>query len=374
MEYNNYSAPAGCEQPPFAQGENSNVGVGLLKRFPWLFIAVGLFGACFILIAQRVPAQTASPTPEQLQMFQGLTPEQQQSILQSIGGGGSLGGLGGGLGSAGSNSGLPGSRGMQSDSRQLGQQNRRASQEEEEPEPVIPELKAQDWVIIEIDYQLPPRPVPPYLQSLYSAQAAAPASNGATPGLALPPAPPAAALGAAATGQPAATSAPDSNNAMVPEDKARLDALMVLIRSKNPYQLSRDGTLSLPGFPPMELLGLTEEQATLRLKAEPTLRGMDIRLTRLPLKKTGVEGLKPFGYDLFDHAPSTFAPVTDVPVPSDYIVGAGDQLQVQLYGSQNRVLKLTVARDGSVNFPELGPITVAGQNFNRVKESLESRV
>ncbi len=307
-------------------------------------------------------------------MFQGLTPEQQQAILQSIGGGGSLGGLGGGLGSGGNNSGLPGSRGMQSDSRQLGQQNRRASQEEEEPEPVIPELKAQDWLIIEIDYQLPPRPVPPYLQSLYSAQAAALTNNGATPGSALPPGTPAAALGAAAVGQPAATPAPDSNNAMAPEDKARLDALMVLIRSKNPYQLSRDGALSLPGFPPIQLLGLTEEQATLRLRAEPTLRGLDVRLTRLPLKKTGVEGLKPFGYDLFDHAPSTFAPVTDVPVPSDYIVGAGDQFHVQLYGSQNRALKLTVARDGSVSFPELGPIRVAGQNFNRVKESLESRV
>jgi len=97
------------------------------------------------------------------------------------------------------------------------------------------------------------------------------------------------------------------------------------VRSKNPYQLSRDGALTLPGFPPIALLGLSEEQATLRLKAEPAFHGIDVRLTRLPLKKTGVEGLKPFGYDLFDSAPSTFAPVTNVPLPSDYTVGPGDR-------------------------------------------------
>jgi polysaccharide export outer membrane protein len=138
--------------------------------------------------------------------------------------------------------------------------------------------------------------------------------------------------------------------------------------------LSADGALTLPGFPPIALLGLTAEQATLRLKVEPAFRGLDIRLTRLPLKKTGAEGLKPFGYELFDHGISTFAPVTNVPVPSNYIVGPGDQLDVQLYGSQNRSLRLIVARDGHVNLPDIGPINVGGQTFEQVKAEIESRV
>src|SRR4029077_7183243 len=45
-------------------------------------------------------------------------------------------------------------------------------EDEEELEPLIPVLKRQDWVIIELDYQLPPRPVPPYLPSLYAAPTA----------------------------------------------------------------------------------------------------------------------------------------------------------------------------------------------------------
>src|SRR6185312_1309109 len=100
---------------------------------------------------------------------------------------------------------------------------------------------------------------------------------------------------------------------------------------------------------------------------DPELRDFDINLIRLPLKKIGAEALKPFGYDLFDRPSSTFAPVTNVPVPVDYVVGPGDRLEVQLYGNQNRTLPLTVGRDGRINFPELGPISVGGQRFTTVQ-------
>src|SRR5262249_52314761 len=63
-----------------------------------------------------------------------------------------------------------------------------------------------------------------------------------------------------------------------------------------------------------------------------------------------------------------------VPVPSDYIIGPGDELDVQEYGNQNRHLRLLVQRDGHVNLPDLGPINVGGQTFNEVKSGIESRV
>jgi len=56
------------------------------------------------------------------------------------------------------------------------------------------------------------------------------------------------------------------------------------------------------------------------------------------------------------------------------VVGPGDELEVILYGNQNRTLRLTVGRDGRVNFPELGPISVAGQRFSAVQGNLEQRV
>src|SRR6202050_4838725 len=99
-----------------------------------------------------------------------------------------------------------------------------------------------------------------------------------------------------------------------------------------------------------------------------------MRLTLLRLKPTGQEGLKAYGYDLFEGVPSTFAPVTDIQVPVDYIVGPGDQLEIQLYGNEPARYELTVERDGRINFPKLGPILVSGMPFNTAREIIEAHV
>jgi protein involved in polysaccharide export with SLBB domain len=85
-------------------------------------------------------------------------------------------------------------------------------------------------------------------------------------------------------------------------------------------------------------------------------------------------GLPLFGYDLFAGVPSTFAPVTDIPVPTDFIVGVGDTVQVQLFGQTPGNFSLVVNRDGAINFPELGPIQVAGLSFDEMRGLLQQRV
>ncbi len=97
-------------------------------------------------------------------------------------------------------------------------------------------------------------------------------------------------------------------------------------------------------------------------------------VTLLPLEPTGTAALKPFGYDLFAGVPSTFAPATDVPVPTEYVVGPGDTFRVQLIGSTRGNYNLVVGRDGQINFPELGPITVSGMRFEEARQMLEQRV
>ncbi len=85
-------------------------------------------------------------------------------------------------------------------------------------------------------------------------------------------------------------------------------------------------------------------------------------------------GLPMFGYDLFTDVPTTFAPVTDIPVPVDYIIGPGDMVSVQLFGQTPGNFMLVVNRDGALNFPELGPITVAGMTFDEMRRMLQDRV
>jgi len=81
-----------------------------------------------------------------------------------------------------------------------------------------------------------------------------------------------------------------------------------------------------------------------------------------------------FGYELFAGAPTTFAPATDIPVSSDYIIGPGDEIHIQLYGRTSLSKDLIVDRDGQVSFPELGPIIVAGLTFREMKDLLGREV
>ena len=84
--------------------------------------------------------------------------------------------------------------------------------------------------------------------------------------------------------------------------------------------------------------------------------------------------LNQFGYDLFSGEPTTFAPVTDIPIPIDYVLGPGDVLQVLLTGKLNSEHQLRVNRDGNINFPGLGLIQVAGLSFERMNMMLDSRL
>jgi protein involved in polysaccharide export with SLBB domain len=158
------------------------------------------------------------------------------------------------------------------------------------------------------------------------------------------------------------------------EERDRLEKFRKRILSNNPYRLNRFGVLEIPGLPSIPMAGLTAEEATERLNADPDLADFEVKLTLLRLEPFGQEALKPFGYDLFEGAPSTFAPVSDIQVPLDYVIGPGDRLDVQLYGNEPSTYRLTVQRDGRILFPKLGPIVVGELTFAQAQATIEQRV
>ena len=84
--------------------------------------------------------------------------------------------------------------------------------------------------------------------------------------------------------------------------------------------------------------------------------------------------LKQFGYALFAGSPDTFAPATEVPVPAEYVLGPGDELNIHLYGREDQELVLVVDREGEIAFPALGPISVAGMGFAEAKAFIAQQV
>lgn len=84
--------------------------------------------------------------------------------------------------------------------------------------------------------------------------------------------------------------------------------------------------------------------------------------------------LQPFGYDLFAGEPTTFAPVTDAPVPASYVLSSGDTLKIQLFGNQNANYSLVVDREGKINMPEIGPIYLAQQTFTDARQAILTEI
>jgi polysaccharide export outer membrane protein len=81
-----------------------------------------------------------------------------------------------------------------------------------------------------------------------------------------------------------------------------------------------------------------------------------------------------FGADVFAGQATTFAPVNDIPVPTDYILGPGDQINIQLYGGKNDLYKLVIDRNGAIAFPGLGPVNIAGLSFSEASVELKKHV
>jgi polysaccharide export outer membrane protein len=153
-------------------------------------------------------------------------------------------------------------------------------------------------------------------------------------------------------------------------DQPRLVEFQNRLARGNPYQLDGAGRLYLPGVPAIELAGLNVDEATVRVRTEAQLSAFDVVLTFLPLEPE----LKLFGYDLFSESRRRFGASSDAPVPANYVVGPGDTINVQLFGNESTEYFLTVSREGTISFPEIGPITVSGLSFTDVRDTINERV
>lgn len=84
--------------------------------------------------------------------------------------------------------------------------------------------------------------------------------------------------------------------------------------------------------------------------------------------------LRTFGQDLFDDVPSTFAPSDAQQVNPDYVIGAGDEIQIRGWGMVSVDINVTVDRNGSIYIPNVGTVKVAGVRYGDLQGYLKKAV
>ena len=81
-----------------------------------------------------------------------------------------------------------------------------------------------------------------------------------------------------------------------------------------------------------------------------------------------------YGSNLFREVPSTFAPVDMSPVPSDFVIGPGDELRIRVWGQLSFQANVRVDRSGEIYLPQVGPIHVASIPFSGLDKQLRDAI
>jgi len=134
----------------------------------------------------------------------------------------------------------------------------------------------------------------------------------------------------------------------------------------------------------VKLPSISSQEDSRSIELEPTIMtrkqlaedgdSPDIEELLTLLEQDKEEEIKPFGYEIFEGAPTSFSPVGDLPVPDNYLIGPGDEINVQLYGKENESYNFIVGRDGQIDFPKIGPVNVIGQSFGELQKYLTNEI
>ena len=83
---------------------------------------------------------------------------------------------------------------------------------------------------------------------------------------------------------------------------------------------------------------------------------------------------KIFGADFFSNQNITFEPNLKIATPSNYVLGPGDKLIIDIYGYSEVQHKLEVSPDGFINVPNVGPIFVSGLSIEEARIKVKKQL
>jgi len=81
-----------------------------------------------------------------------------------------------------------------------------------------------------------------------------------------------------------------------------------------------------------------------------------------------------FGSEFFANTPSTFAPVSNTPIPSEYPLGPGDELMIRGWGSIDIDYRATIDRNGTISIPTIGNVALAGVKAGEAQNVIRAAV
>lgn len=86
------------------------------------------------------------------------------------------------------------------------------------------------------------------------------------------------------------------------------------------------------------------------------------------------KGLKIFGSNLFNRKKVTFTPSLNIATPSDYELGPGDELVIDIWGAAEQTYRLPISPEGTISIDNLGPVYVNGLTIEEARDRLTDKL
>ena len=88
--------------------------------------------------------------------------------------------------------------------------------------------------------------------------------------------------------------------------------------------------------------------------------------------QTNGQSLPLFGAEFFENLTNNNGQFSRSPVSDDYVLGAGDQLLIRVWGSTSAEATVTIDRQGAIAFPKLGTLKLAGVKWGQLDAVVKS--
>src|SRR3954471_4543652 len=83
---------------------------------------------------------------------------------------------------------------------------------------------------------------------------------------------------------------------------------------------------------------------------------------------------KIFGLEIFNNGVLSFEPNITIATPVGYVIGPGDEININIYGYQEAKYSLRVSPEGDINVPYVGVMYVAGSTIEQATAKIKSRL
>lgn len=117
--------------------------------------------------------------------------------------------------------------------------------------------------------------------------------------------------------------------------------------------------------------GVQEYQRRINQGIHETEAG-DFDAVSMELAAPGAKNV--YGRNIFTSRNLTFAPSANLPTPVNYVLGPGDEVIIDIWGTNQATIRRTISQDGTINIPNVGMVSLNGMTIKQADAYMKRKL